>query len=430
MKNLKFNKYIDWKVYSVIKIKKNYGFRICLLFDDGSKVLQQKSGFKTKILANKERDKVIGELYKGTFVLQDKIKTKIFLQEWLDEKKKYISYNSYVTFKNIINKYIIPSIGNVYMTNLNNSHMKKIFYELENKSISIIQNVKSVLNISLSYAKEKQLIKVNPVKNFKFSKDILLKLNNLKKSKSTVLNINQMKILIEASKGSKIYMQILFATLMGLRRCEINGLKYSDVDFAKQKLRIQRQLGVKPNTKKEDFDVNTYTKQDIEVKTQSSNRELDIPDYMFEAIIEERKNYNKNKSRRKKKFKDLDYICCSSYGNPRSKSYHFKEFKKILNENNLPNIRFHDLRKSYTTLLLINNFDVKTVSQLLGHVSEKITLNSYANKELLIENCLEEIENFIEEVTENCVNKNNKINDCTDVEVDEIFNSLIQNLFF
>lgn len=427
VKKLKFSKYIDWKVYSVIKIKEKYGFRICLFLDDGSKVLQQKSGFKTEILANRERDKVIGELYKESFVLQDKIKIKIFLQEWLEEKKKYISYNSYVTFKNVIDKYINPYIGNVYINNLNNLYMRKIFYELENKSAFIIKNVKSVLNISLDYAKEKQLIKANPAKSFKFSKNILLKLNKSKKSRENVLNVNQMKILIKASKESKIYMQILFATLMGLRRGEINGLKYSDVDFGKQKLRIQRQLGVKPNTKKQDFDVKTYTKQDISVKTPSSNRELDIPDYVFEAIIEERKKYNKNKNRRKRQFKDLDYICCSSYGNPRSKSYHFKEFKKILNENNLPNIRFHDLRKSYTTMLLINNFDTKTISQLLGHSSEEITLNSYANKELLIENCLEEIEKFIEEVTENCVNK---INDCTDIEIDEIFNSLIQNFCF
>lgn len=45
-------------------------------------------------------------------------------------------------------------------------------------------------------------------------------------------------------------MQILFATLMGLRRGEINGLKYSDVNFISQKLKVQRQLGIKPNTKR------------------------------------------------------------------------------------------------------------------------------------------------------------------------------------
>jgi len=389
LRSLKFNKYVDWKVYSVIKIKDKYGFRICLFLNDDSKVIQQKSGFKTVTLANKERDKVIGELYKGTYVLQDKIKTKKFLEEWLKEKKKHISDNSYVTFKNTINTYINPCIGNVYITNLNNSHMKKLFNSLEDKTASTIKNVKSVLNIALQYAEEKQLIKSNPAKGFKLPKKLLVNANKLKKCDKNVLDINQIKTLIKASKGSKVYMQILFATLMGLRRGEINGVKYSDVDFVNQKLKVQRQLGIKPNTKKEDLEAKTYTKQDIRVKTPSSNRELDIPDYVFEAIIEERKKYNKNKNRRMRQFKDLDYICCSSYGRPRSKSYHFKEFKRILNENNLPNIRFHDLRKSYTTMLLGSNFDIKTISKLLGHSSEEITLNSYTNKYLLIENCLE-----------------------------------------
>lgn len=81
---------------------------------------------------------------------------------------------------------------------------------------------------------------------------------------------------------------------MGLRRGEINGLKYTDIDYINRKIKVQRQLGVKRNTKKEDFKAKTYTKQEIELKTYSSNRELDIPDYVFEAILAERKQYEKN----------------------------------------------------------------------------------------------------------------------------------------
>ena len=60
------------------------------------------------------------------------------------------------------------------------------------------------------------------------------------------------------------------------------------------------------------------TKQEIGLKTASSYRVLPIPDYVFAAILEERKKYEKNRSRRKKEFQDLDYICCSSYGRPRN----------------------------------------------------------------------------------------------------------------
>lgn len=130
---------------------------------------------------------------------------------------------------------------------------------------------------------------------------------------------------------------------MGLRRGEINGLKYSDVDYIHRKFYVQRQLGKKPNTEKEDVPPKMLTKQEIKLKTKSSYRELDIPDIVFEAILEQRKIYEKNRRRRKKEFRDLDCICCSSYGNPRSKSFHCSYYKKILAEQGLPDIRFHDL---------------------------------------------------------------------------------------
>lgn len=69
-------------------------------------------------------------------------------------------------------------------------------------------------------------------------------------------------------------MQILFAVLMGLRRSEINGLKYSDVDYIHRTLRVERQLGKKPNSKAEDCAPKMLTKQEIKTKTPAGVREL------------------------------------------------------------------------------------------------------------------------------------------------------------
>ena len=74
----------------------------------------------------------------------------------------------------------------------------------------------------------------------------------LKIDEKKTLTLPQVLRLIEASKETPIHMQILFAVLMGLRRSEINGLKYSDVDYIHRMLRVERQLGKKPNSKAED----------------------------------------------------------------------------------------------------------------------------------------------------------------------------------
>ena len=174
-------------------------------------------------------------------------------------------------------------------------------------------------------------------------------------------------------------MQVLFNVLMGLRRREINGVKYSDVDYINRTLRVQRQLGKKINTKKEDFAPKTYTKQEVRLKTPSSYRDIPIPDYVFEAILEQRKIYERNRSRRKSQFQDDDYICCSSYGRSRSKDFHFKYYKQLLVENDLPEIRWHDLRSTFCTLLLKNDFNPKAVSKLMGHAKEIITMDVYGD---------------------------------------------------
>lgn len=123
---------------------------------------------------------------------------------------------------------------------------------------------------------------------------------------------------------------------------------------------------------------------------------------MFEAILEERKRYERNKIRRQNDkttpFKDWDFICCSTYGNPRSKGFHFDYWKQLLKDTKLPNIRFHDLRKTYCTLLVKNNFNLKAISNMMGHASEIISVDVYTDNDEIITDCLKELEPFIESV--------------------------------
>ena len=130
----------------------------------------------------------------------------------------------------------------------------------------------------------------------------------------------------------------------------------------------------------------------------SSVRELPIPDVVFEAILKERKQHEANRGRRSTTFQDLDYICCSTYGRPRSKNYHWQHYKKLLADNGLPDIRWHDLRSTYCTLLLKNNYSPKAVSKLMGHAKEIITMDVYGDNRNLIAMSIPELEAFVDEV--------------------------------
>ena len=322
------------------------------------------------------------------------------MEFWLEEiMRPRIADNSYNGYKNVVYNYVNPQLGKMYMATLNQGYIRKLYNSIAEKYESIARLAKTVMNTALDYAKSKNVIAVNPAGGVPLPKKIKKKpYRELKIDVSKTLTLPQVFQLVEASKATPIHMQILFAVLMGLRRGEINGLKYSDVDYINRTLKIQRQLGKKPNSKAEDVPPKMLTKQEIKPKTPSSIREIPIPDYVFEAILEQRRIYEKNRRRRSKEFRDWDYICCSTYGNPRSKSYHHKYFKELLASLGLPDIHFHQLRNTYTTILLKHDFNIKGISHMLGHSKEIISADVYGDTAEIIEDCLYAIEPFMEEV--------------------------------
>ena len=373
MLDLSLHDFVDWEVKPVFPLKEKYAYRVVLKYLDGTERVQQKGGYKTEREANTARDNTIGELYAGSYVVYSNVKLGEFLEYWLEKDIRYRvgSSGTYDTYKNIVYHHIIPFLGTRRIKMIKRSDIQMLYNDRTDYSVSVARLVKKV---------KKETYHTRSIDDQK------------------ALSVDQIMILLEASRGTPIHMQILFNVLMGLRRCEINGVKYSDIDYINRTLHLQRQLGKKLNTKKEDFAPKTYTKQEVRLKTSSSYRTLPIPDYVFEAILEQRETYEKNRKRRSKTFQDMGYICCSSYGRPRSKDFHWQYYKQLLKENGLPDIRWHDLRSTFCTLLLKNEFSPKAVAKLMGHAKEIITVDTYGDNKLLIADCVDEMQPFIEDV--------------------------------
>lgn len=395
--------YVDFKVYDIFKIpeRNNYGFRIALIYEDGSKRIKQRSGFATKKEADVERKRISAELYNGTYVV-DEVKLKDVLNQWLeyDIRQRVRSRNTYDSYSSTIRNHIIPYFGeNKLITDITKGDIYSLYKDRAKYSVSVTRQVRVVINTAMSYAVGKHLIAVNPAEGVDLPKTIEPKKYHTRVIETAkTLTAEQIMVLLEESKDTPIHMQVLFNVLMGLRRQEINGVKYSDVDYINRTLSVERQLGTGLNREPNAKNDKSLTKQELELKTDSSNRVLPIPDIVFEAILEERKIYEKNRNRRKKSFQDLDYICCSSYGRPRSKDFHWSHYKALLKKAGLPNIRWHDLRSTFCTLLLRNDFSPKAVSKLMGHAKEIITMDVYGDNANIIPSEIPEMLEYMEEV--------------------------------
>ena len=251
-------------------------------------------------------------------------------------------------------------------------------YSCAYMTANILNMLSEMHPVSLEYLKEK--LKTHSKKIYHSSSSSKDDYNDFFVPKDVVIfPVNK-----ETHKETRIYLYILFGAVMGLRKSEIRGLKYSDIDYSRQTIHIKRQLGKDLSKGQSKLQPKTKTKQEIGLKTRSSDRELDIPDIVFNAIIEERKMYEVNRSRRSTTFQDLDYICCSSYGRPRSATYASSQYKALLRNNGLPDIRFHDLRHTYASMLLSEELSVKAVSNTLGNAKSIVTVDVYGDKARII----------------------------------------------
>lgn len=114
--------------------------------------------------------------------------------------------------------------------------------------------------------------------------------------------------------------------------------------------------------------------------------------------MEQRAEYEHNRKLFGKHFNDSDYICCTKHGNPHCISYSYTPFKRLLRDVGMQNIRFHDLRHTYATLLLKDDISPKAVSLSLGHAKTIVTIDVYGDNKQIIDGCDSMVENFANEI--------------------------------
>ena len=211
----------------------------------------------------------------GTYIVNDRVKVKDFLEYWLeyDIRKRVQSSNTYVTYSNIVKKHIIPFLGSKKLTEINRGDIYRLYQDRAGYSKYIARLVKTVMNVSFQYALKRKLLSANPAEGIDLPKSMGTKpyhTRNIDTAKT--LNMGQILKLLEASKETPIHMQILFNVLMGLRRQEINAVKYSDVDYINRTLSVERQLGKKLNREPDGVEEKPTSKSELPLKTSSSRR--------------------------------------------------------------------------------------------------------------------------------------------------------------
>ncbi|MBD1371958.1 site-specific integrase [Hazenella sp. IB182357] len=331
------------------------------------------SGFKTKKEASKAMTEKIHELNQGIYMEPSKITLSEYLNRWLnDYAKTNCAPRTYQGYEYIIRDHLAPSsIGEVPLEKLKPMQIQHYYSEKLTKgrkdgtgglSARSVHHHHRLLHEALEHAVKWQLMQKNPSKAVTPPKP--------QKKQMNVLTKEQIHLLLEASKGKWYHAPIFIAINTGMRRGEIMGIRWQDIDFEKRIICISQTL---QRIKGKGL---TFRHT---AKTDGSRRSLAVSNSIIDLLKTIQAQQKVIKLELSSHYQDSDLVFANLDGTPMDLDGLSREFARLVRRIDIPYVRFHDLRHSHATLLLQQGEHPKIVSERLGHSSIAITMDTYSH---------------------------------------------------
>lgn len=257
---------------------------------------------------------------------------------------------------------------------------KKMFTRTSNKKLSkkTIRNHIIVISSILSTAMKWNVVKDNPAMRVDIKK--------APKSKAKYYDDKQVaEMLIALRNEPLMYVAMVYLAVdIGLRKGELAGLKWEDINFETCEVNISKQRQY----------VIGYGNIEGLPKTEAGARTVTASKTVIALLKEYKKQQNENRLKFGTAWKNSPYIFSHENGSAISTQLPYKWFTKFLERHNLPKITFHQLRHTNASLLISSGEDIVTVSGRLGHADKNVTLNTYTHiiksKEAQVANKMDE----------------------------------------
>ena len=293
-----------------------------------------------------------------------------FLLKWLRVAKSTVKLTTYASYEMMATRIIIPYFEtlNIKLKELTTEDIQEFYSaQLERVSTNTVIHYHAVIHRALKYAVKIKTIQSNPAVNVERPRK--------EKFIGSFYDKKEINTLFDIIQGHPLEVAIKLAAFYGLRREEIIGLKWTAIDFENNTLTIQHTV-TECNLDGKHIEVASDT-----AKTDSSLRTMPLVTN-FRAMLlakkEKQEHYRKLCGRSYCK-EYLDYIFVNEMGERWKPRYLSDGFKRILEQNGLRRIRFHDLRHTCASLLLANNVPMKKIQEWLGHSDFSTTANIYAH---------------------------------------------------
>ncbi len=291
-----------------------------------------------------------------------KITLEQFMRTWLGSKALSVRPWTAQGYRGTAERDILPTLGKLRLQQIQPNHLKGLYARLsdEGKGARMIQLAHVVLHAALSQAVKEGILGRNPAD--------AVERPRVERREVQILNEEQAQQFLIAAAGSPFETLFYLALATGMRKGELLGLKWSDLDAEKGVLLVQRQL------------------QEISgrfalqpPKTKAGRRKIQLGPETLKRLEAQRAKQAALQVANGNPWTEDSLMFTNSLGTFLDDSKVSKEFKKVLKKAGLPSIRFHDLRHTSISFLLEMGTPVNTVQQRSGHSKASVTTDIYGH---------------------------------------------------
>ena len=317
-------------------------------------------------------NKIAVKIQAGTYREPARITVEEWFTTWLNDYMRLsLRPTTWDSYEYQVKGHIIPALGHLKLSELQTAHIQRLYNDklkggrldgkpggLSPKSIRIIH---TVIHSCLEQARKEHLITINPAS--------AVRLPKLEQREIRYLDSGEIKTFLEVARDSKHFAAFFLALNTGMRRGEILGLRWKDVDFEEGQLTVNQGL-VRVSGEGLVFQ---------EPKTKLSNRTISLSPMVVKVLREHKKRQNEYRLLLGGAYnKDLDLVFANELGEPVCPRAFTRIFERLTKGAGLA-VSFHDLRHTFATMALEEGVSVKTVQETLGHHSAAFTMDVYAS---------------------------------------------------
>lgn len=298
-----------------------------------------------------------------------------YIETWLEKAENRVDIVTYEGYKQYAEKHIIPYFKplRLKLHEVSLSHIEDYYNykakagRLDGKSGGLsyrsIKLHSVVFNLVFKEALRNKLVKENPCTYAELPKNAI-------KSKKRVdfYTPEECQEVLKLIRGRPLYNMVYITFMYGLRRSELMGLKWSAIDFDANTVKIEHTVVANYTVVAKD-----------KTKNGSSERTYPLLPDIREILLNLKMKQDKNRECMGNCYIDNDYVFTKEDGSTYYPSYPTHEFKKASVRYNFRHIRFHDLRHSCASMLISNEWQMKDISEWLGHSDIGTTMDIYGH---------------------------------------------------